>query len=407
MLTGFGVRFVSQVAYFVLVARTLGSSGYGTFVGATALVSIFVPFSSLGTGNLLVKNVSRDRNAFRIYWGNAVAVTASTGIVLFGLVMALSTFLLPPEIPPLLVALVCLSDLFFFSILNLCGQVFQATENMKGSAGVYVLFSLFRLAAALTLFFLFEDPTPLAWGGLYLASGAASGGLCFLLVARGFGLPRLAFLKDRAEFREGFHFSLTVSSQSVYNDIDKTMLARMQGVGAAGTYAAAYRFCDAAFMPVGAILYAAYSRFFLHGEKGIRGTLGYVRKILPVAGSYSLAAGILLFFAGPWLPKLLGGKYSDSVEALRWLSLLPLLRTVHYFGADALTGAGHQILRSYIQVGVAVFNVVLNLLLIPLYSWRGAAWASLASNGLMAASVWFIVYLYSRDGKKRNSCGTG
>lgn len=406
MFGGFGVRFACQVAYFILVARTLGSSGYGTFVGATALVSIFVPFSSLGTGNLLVKNVSRDRNAFRIYWGNAVSVTACTGIVLFVLVMGLSRFLLPPETPPLLVVLVCLSDLFFFSILNLCGQVFQATQQLKGAAGVYVLFSLLRLTAALALVFLFDHPTPVEWGGLYLASSAAGGISCFFLVVRGFGLPRLAFLRDRAEFREGFHFSLTVSSQSVYNDIDKTMLARMQDVGTAGTYAAAYRFCDAAFMPVGAILYAAYSRFFFHGEKGIRGTLGYAKKILPVAGSYSLLAGLLLFFVAPWIPTLLGEKYSDSVEALRWLSLLPLLRTIHYFGADSLTGAGYQILRSYIQMGVAVFNVLLNLLLIPFFSWRGAAWATLASDGLMAVSVWFAVYLYSRD-EKSERCGAG
>ncbi len=37
---------------------------------------------------------------------------------------------------------------------------------------------------------------------------------------------------------------------------------------------------------------------------------------------------------------------------------------------------------------MAVFNVALNFWLIPAYSWRGAAWASLASDGLLAIGCW-------------------
>ncbi|MGB7353795.1 MAG: polysaccharide biosynthesis C-terminal domain-containing protein, partial [Acidobacteriaceae bacterium] len=64
-------------------------------------------------------------------------------------------------------------------------------------------------------------------------------------------------------------------------------------------------------------------------------------------------------------------------------ALLPLLKTVHSFFADALTGAGHQRMRTAIQVFVAIFNVLINLWIIPAYSWVGAAWSSLASDGLL------------------------
>jgi len=78
---------------------------------------------------------------------------------------------------------------------------------------------------------------------------------------------------------------------------------------------------------------------------------------------------------------------------LRWLAPLPLLKTCHYFAADVLTGAGHQALRVSIQVIVAAFNVLINLWLIPRYSWRGAAWSSLASDGLLAVALWSCVLL--------------
>jgi O-antigen/teichoic acid export membrane protein len=40
-----------------------------------------------------------------------------------------------------------------------------------------------------------------------------------------------------------------------------------------------------------------------------------------------------------------------------------------------------------------LFNILLNLWLIPAYSWRGAAWSSLASDGLLACAVGVAVFL--------------
>ena len=92
--------------------------------------------------------------------------------------------------------------------------------------------------------------------------------------------------------------------------------------------------------------------------------------------------------AAPLVPRVLGAEYARTTEALRWLALLPLLKTMHYFAADSLTGAGFQGVRTVAQVLVAMFNVLVNLWIIPAYSWRGAAWSSLASDGLLAASLW-------------------
>ena len=66
-----------------------------------------------------------------------------------------------------------------------------------------------------------------------------------------------------------------------------------------------------------------------------------------------------------------------------------------------MTGAGHQGLRTAIQIGIAVVNVVLCLWLIPLYSWQGAAAASIASDGLLALAVWMALYQLGRRGRSR------
>jgi O-antigen/teichoic acid export membrane protein len=96
------------------------------------------------------------------------------------------------------------------------------------------------------------------------------------------------------------------------------------------------------------------------------------------------------------VPHVLGSQYAQTVEALRWLSVLPILKAIHYFYSNALTGAGYQALRARIQAGVAVFNVAINFWLIPLYSWRGAAWSSIASDGLLACGIGLAAFVLFR-----------
>src|SRR5215470_17016365 len=88
MILGQGLRLVIQALYFVEIARSLGVRNYGAFIGVVAFVGIVYPFGSVGSGNLLVKNVARDRTAFPAYWGRAIAITLTFGSVLVALVVA-------------------------------------------------------------------------------------------------------------------------------------------------------------------------------------------------------------------------------------------------------------------------------------------------------------------------------
>ena len=72
MFIGAGLRVVIQGLYFIAIARTLGANKYGAFIGVLALVGIAVPFGDLGTGNLLVKNVSRDQEPLRDLLGESI-----------------------------------------------------------------------------------------------------------------------------------------------------------------------------------------------------------------------------------------------------------------------------------------------------------------------------------------------
>jgi O-antigen/teichoic acid export membrane protein len=397
MFLGQGMRQLLRAVYFLIIPRALGVDQYGLFVGVTSLAAILAPFATLGIGNLLVKNVSRDRKVFSEYWGNSMVLTGASGAALIALMMGISKVMLPGKFPWMMALVVSVSDLLFTKVLDVASQAFQAFDLMKRTAQLNIFASLSRVVGAVLFVIMFRRSGAMAWSWIYLAASVLTTVLAMHWVNQQLGRPVLALWRIKPEFLEGCYFSVSMSSQSIYNDIDKTMLVQLSTLGAAGIYAAAYRLIDVAFLPVRSLLWAMYPSFFRHGQGGIAASQKYARRLLPRAFGYSLLACVILFVGAPIVPHLLGPEYARTTIALRWLSPLPLLKTLHYFVADSLTGAGMQGLRTAVQVGVAVFNVLLNLWLIPAYSWRGAAWSSLASDGMLAACLWTTVFILGRQ----------
>ncbi len=396
MIVGQGLRLVIQALYFVEIARSLGVRNYGAFVSVVALVGIVYPFGALGTGNLLVKNVSRNNALFPVYWGRALVTTGIIGSMLLGIALALSHFALPPEIPLLLVALVAASDLFGLNLVTISAQVFQTFERLNWTATLNVLMSAGRLLGAIILVAIHPHPSPLQWGYIYFGCTATVAILASTLVWRNFGPPVFRLEIDSPELREGLYFSISQTAQTVYNDIDKTMLARLGTLEATGIYGAAYRLIDVSFVPVSALLWSAYPNFFRAGVRGINASLGFARPLLFRSLGYAVVICATLLISANLVPRILGAEYTATAEALRWLAVLPIFKALHYFLSDTLTGAGYQGVRSGLQVAVAVFNVLINLWLIPAYSWRGAAWSSIASDGALCCGVGLAVFFLAR-----------
>lgn len=392
---GFAVRALIQVVYFVALARALGADEYGVFVGVLALTTLLAPFSTWGSGNILIKRVARDPACFRELWGAALATTLLSGalLILAGILVASAVFGWERG---LLIALpVALGDILGVRLGDLAGQVFQAFQRLSRTALVWVGMALMRLLGVGLLYLGFDVRSAEVWAWLYGVTGLASGFLGVLWVGLAYGWGPLRLSPMRGEWREGFFFSVSLSSQGAYNDLDKALLARFSSEAAAGTYAAAYRVLDAAFIPIRAVLYAFYPRFFQEGQKGLEATRILALKLLPVAFLLALLGGGGMVGLAPFLPRILGEGFEGVPLVVTWLLPVLLFRAAHYFAADALTGAGFQGVRTAVQVGIVLLNLGLNLALIPVWGWRGAAVASWLSDGALALFLWGALFFLS------------
>jgi O-antigen/teichoic acid export membrane protein len=383
------LRLVIQAAYFVLIARLLGPEQYGVFVAIVALAGILTPFSGLGTNNLFVKHVRSGKRDAAVCWGNGLLAVMGSGTVLCGLVIAIN-YLLHLRMPLWLMVAVSLSDLLLLRVNELANFGFGAIDRMKENAIQNVTGSLPRLIAIILLSVLWRPVTLKSWAFAYLIASATSTLYSVYRAHRLWGAPTFNWAYLCKDIREGVYFSIGTSAATIYNDVDKVMLGRIS-FAAAGIYAAAYRIIDVSLTPVRSLASAAYPHFFRKGLEGMGSANAYAITQIKRACVYSAALFVFLLLFAPLLPVVLGAQYAETALALRWLALLPLLRSVHVFLADSLSGAGFQGLRAVIQVAIAVVNVLLNLAILPRYGWLGAAWTSLASDGLLALTLWIAI----------------
>jgi O-antigen/teichoic acid export membrane protein len=381
LAVGQGLRLVIQAVYFVLIARVLGPEKYGAFVAVVALAGILSPFSGLGTSNLFVKNIRSGRRSAGLCWGNGLLASLVSGIA-FSALLFVADFVFRLRMPFYLLLSVCISDLLLMRVVELAVFGFSAIDRMKDNAIQNVATSLPRLVA-ICLLSVTEHPVSLSsWAAAYLIASAIGTLYAMHRAHSLWGAPSFDWSALREDIVEGIYFSVGTSAATIYNDIDKVMLGKIS-FAAAGVYAAAYRIIDVSMTPIRSLASAAYPHFFRRGLDGLGSSHSYAVTQIKRACLYSVALFVMLWVSAPLLPLVLGPKYTETALALRWLALLPLLRSGHVFLGDSLSGAGFQRLRSVIQVGIALLNIALNLIVLPKYGWLGAAWTSLASDGLL------------------------
>ena len=413
MFIGQASSLVAQAGYFIVIARLLGTLNYGIFVGAAACIGIVSQYGSFGSGLLFLRYVSPDRTLFRRYWGNILLSSFLFGSLLV-LILAIASPWFLHNIDLRLIVLLAIGDCICGQLSTATSQVFQAFEKMRYTAVLTLIASCSRLLLAVGLLVTLHKADALQWAVASLVVSVGTVGIAIAIVTRHFGFPQFCPRLFVQRAREGLIFAVSGSTTSIYNDVDKAMLAHFGMNVANGVYTMAYRLVDISTMPIRSVHAAAFPSFFRHGANsgGVLATEPFAKKLLRKTSLVCVGVAVVLFLSAPAIPRILGKGFAPSVLALRWLCLIPLFRSFHLSAGDALAGAGKQPVRLGFQIIAAALNISLNLCLIPRFSWLGAAWASLATDAMLGIMLWSILVwlkhkaLGTTDTVLKNFCGS-
>lgn len=377
-----------QTGYFILLARLLGPAQYGVYMGVVAAAAILCQYTALGSGFVFLRYVSGNHRLHAPYFGNALLASTAVGLPLT-LVFAVGSAHLMPGTGILLAVVVGLSDALFAQFATCASLVFQAVEQMQFTAALIFLNNLLRFVVVAVMAGLLRHVSALQWAIGALAVSVLVAIVAILLIVLRLGKPQYSGFRFLGRYTlEGLVFAATCSTVTAYNDLDKVMLNHYGMTVANGIYSAAYRVVNLCTVPITAIYMAAIPTFFSYGESGCEHSIALTRRLLRKSTVVGILSAIGMVIAAPIMPLILGKGYAASVSAVRWLALIPLFRSFQFSAGDVLTGMDRQRLRFGLQTGAVALNLLLNYILIPRYSWVGAAIASLATDGSLAAVMW-------------------
>lgn len=404
----FGGRLTKLLLLFVveiLMARLLGSSSYGGVVLADMVLGLGAMIGGLGMAAGLSRNVAHyedDPPAARGVLRAGVGLSALGSLVVGGLVFAFAR-----DLATLVFGDPALETLFrlaavgipFAVLVNVGVGVASGSRDAKTHVAVR---QLVRPAAE------FAFITGLVLLG-YDALGAVTGKVLATVLAAvvALVLARRYLRVDvqgpaEAKYREMLAFSLPLVFSSgtafLISNTDTFLVGTYLASTHVGAYNAAFQLKQLGmlfFFPATFLITPVFARLDRVGAGND------ARRTYQIVTKWSTFATVPLFVLLVGFPEVVvsttfGAGYTGATTALQVFAI-PILATV-LLGANgsALVALGHTRIQMYVNGGLALLNLGLNLLLIPPLGITGAAVAS--AIALVGRDVLFTGALYRWHG---------
>lgn len=403
IFTGGGIIFAGLVlkqfiafAATLIIARGLGPIDYGAVsIGITIMTTLSL-ITVLGLHTGISRYLPRFDDArqqrgvlvsaFQV--ALPISIIVGLSVVAFSGLIANSIFNDPALAPILQIFGLVIP---FASLLRLCvGGIRGMKRSLPKVYIEYITLPLARFVFAAIALLLGFRAVGIAWA--YLIAYVIAAGLALYLLIR-----HTAFLSNvQAESMHipllTFSLPLVISSAMdlILSDIDTFILAYYWNSGEVGIYNVAY--------PLGQVITIAVTAFGflflpiisdLHSE----GKLGQMDRIYSIGTKWLFIITFPAFMVVSVFPDTIigltfGAEYTPGAIALSILAFGFTVHTIAGFNSSALTAIGNTRLIMYDNLLAAALNLTLNILLIPQYSFVGAAVAT-------AISYIFLNTLYS------------
>lgn len=404
-----GLRVTALLAAFgtsVLLARTLGADGYGTYVYATAWASLLAIPSMFGLDTLLTRDIASYsalgrwslakgllRYAFSLGFGASLLAAGCAALVAFALLAPGD-----PRLVPLLVGMALIPLLAMTRLAEAAVRGFH--HLVVGQFPEYLLKPALLIGLLLLVFLGLERRS----ASIAVLVNVGAAGVALLV---GLWILRERIPGDVGAAHRSMEASRWLASalplfligsvRVINSETDVIMLGTLTGPAAAGVYRVAGRGADLISFVLAAVNFAVAPTFAsLHARGEVARLQQLVTRSAQFVLAFSLPVAVLLVVFGKQFMGLFGGEFVSGAPVLIVLSVGQLLNAAAGSVGLALMMTGHERSAAAGLSVAAVVNVILNAVLIPLYGAIGAAIATATSTVIWNAIL--IVEVYRRLG---------
>ena len=395
------VASVCGFIWTVLMARYLGVEKYGLFGFATSLTGILAITVDLGISTHIVRHIATDYDSAPHYLGNAIPLKSifAIGTIILTLIVLI---LMKSDELTIIVTLLFTIEMIIRSFIGLFNGTFQAFEEGKyqgiANTTLHLILLIFILIS------IFANFGIIGIAISYILANALVLGYMYYALKKNVTKPKfdldIEFCKKITRY--SLPFAVTSLLYIIYYSIDVVMLQNMVGSYATGIYNATYKLISVLtlfYSVYTAVIFPVMSRFFKDDESmlliSFEKSIKYLMMvIIPIAIA-------TMFYSLDIIQLIYGNKYdlaSSVLSILIWTVCLLFVSGA----CNTLLNASHkEVAVTKIYTIAAIFNVILNLFMIPYLSYDGAAITTVLSDILIVIIQIYIIYrLGHRPNKK-------
>ena len=390
LVIGKVIQMMISLVVGILTARYLGPNGYGLISYATAYIAFFSVFCTLGINSVLVKELVDHPKQEGMVLGTSLGLRGVSSL-LSAVVMIGISMILDANDPLAQVVVALCSIGVLFNIFDVFNYWFQSKlESKKTAIAALIAYSV---TAAYKIFLLATGKS-VQWFALATSVDYICIAIILFWYYKRENGDRLSFSWNYGKQLLGSscHFILPGLMVAIYAQTDKIMLKHMLNEAEVGFYATATALCSMWTFVLSAII-DSLTPAIMQSHENDKEKYERYNKLLYCIVFYLSAVVSLAFVVGGKLAItiLYGEAYLPAVAPLMVATWYTAFSYLGVARNSWVVCEKKQKYLKYIYVSSALVNVVLNLLLIPIWGTIGAAVASLVAQVVTVMVVPFFI----------------
>lgn len=397
-----------------LISSYLGVAGYGEYASTYEFLSFFAIFADLGIFTIAVREMTKvenDKEKMEKIFGNVLAIRLVLTLTM--MVVATTALYFIPQynvtrIPnaAILASIATILTMMTGSLSSIL-QVFLKMGKATTAFMIGKLLSLIYISFVVLK--LFESNSEIGFYHLYIAG--VIGGIATTAITAYYA-KQLASIKLHFDYEyckkiiiEATPYGLAIIFNQIYFRVDSILLMLLKGPEEVGIYAVPMRILEVlmvvSFYFMNSTL-PSLTRAFKQGAEELKKIIQFSFDFLVmlgapiIVGTFILAYPIIFVISSPeFLSRVDEGFYGSDI-AFKILTLALVGGYMSSLFTYVLVAIEKQKTVLWINAFGAVFNIVANLLIIPSYGARGAAWTSVMSEIIVVIMAYFICRSYVR-----------
>ncbi|HEY5811790.1 MAG TPA: flippase [Terrimicrobiaceae bacterium] len=373
-----GIQFVVGA----IIARHLGSEGFGILNVALAATGLVAVFASLGFDGILSRELLRETQRADLLLGTVFLTRLAAVLLLYPVVAIFARNQAPDSQATLLISGLAL--LFIpLAVFNTHFEVrLQARYTVWAANASFVLCTIVRI------WLVSIGASVACFAATYLIEPGVTAIILYFIYRRFGGRLsnwRLDLTLASSLFKQSWPLMLSGFAIMIYMRLDQIMLAKMRGDAEAGIFAAALRFSEVWYFIPAALSSSLLPSLIRNQKLAPAAYEAKIGQFYDINSGLAYALIAVLVPTAPWLFQLVYGQGfagADTVFQIHiWASLFVFLGVAR---SSYLINEGFASFAFYSTLVGALLNVLLNLFLIPKYGAQGAAVATVFSHMVAA-----------------------